>query len=145
MNPWVLGPLFGGFFMGLVLRWLVPGFAWKHVATIAVAWAVSFGFVPRLFDLVIWRQDPITYNEYLIGEPLLAWPLGGLITVLVLRWAMPKIGWTGLLIILGGWILAGILARLMFYMSFGSLNTAVPGALGGAVMLWQIRRRLRDT
>jgi serine/threonine protein kinase len=110
----------------------------KHMLLIIVSWSI-IGVLFSSSDL----------------DLLIARAAGVLTTILVVRWAEPKLRWIQLLLMAIGWVVGGIAGLYVAGNVVGAASPSINlisnyigtliwgtlcGAVGGAVMLWQIYR-----
>jgi hypothetical protein len=145
-----LGGAIAGFYLGHISRLISAEIRSKHILAIAVGWAVAW--LVRLevglsMAELLGESSPI--SPWIVGD-IMKSLVGGIITALVLRRAMPvlpsrvmyliPIGW-GTGFVLGGEIataVGGQYEPILRYLIFIALNAAISTTIGGGVMFWAI-------
>ena len=121
----------GGVVTALVLRWALPVLHRREVLLITLAWAIS-GVAGNVVDQAM---GGLAFLDALVNGAL-----GGLATGALIRTVRPSVPWRSVLVICGGWALAGALgsvvvfaAALTFYSAYGSAGLVVIAAIAWAV------------
>ena len=147
----ILCAVLSGLVCGLVLQWNSLPLRWHHIIVIGAGWAVGWTIgltvdVNLVWRVIIW-DEPIGINE--IINLVIIGSIGGFATGLTLKWADLYIDWKQVIIIAGGWILAVLLglmltvriilpSELLSIFARFAITGLIVGALGSAIMFWQL-------
>ena len=150
-----LGWLFGSLMMVLILCWTNTSIRWHQAILAIIGWVMSWpfsfaiggavgGFVGMAVVLTSHVPEMGT-RAFIIGTVAglaLAGILGGLVTALVLRWAIPSMQETQLLLLIGGWSVAWSIGSIISWIAsrniVSPIGWALSGAVGSSIMFWQL-------
>jgi serine/threonine protein kinase len=150
-----LGGGIGGFCLGHISRLIVAEIRAKHILLIAAGWAAA-GLVRLEVGISLSQSlgDPNALLAWVIGDAVQCL-IGGIITALVLRRALPTLPSRVTYLLPIGWGTGSILGSLIGSATGGpyeptpraliffAIDYAISGAIGGGVMFWAISQARR--
>jgi len=127
----------GGLFTALVLRWETAISSWKELLIIILSWVILH--IPELGG---YWWHPL--KEIL--DPL----VGGLTIAVCLYRNENHFSWKDVVWVVAGWLPMGIFLVIPLFWNLGldysvgmAIRPAVGGAIGGAIMIWRLRKKDR--